>query len=69
MLNQDYYLFEPFATVVDNAFLRLSYGIDNIMDWFGQQENNEVHYYLTDGIDDSESEAFERMEAHSEIII
>ena len=69
MLNQDYYLFEPFASVVDNAFLRLSSGIDNIMDWFGQQENNEVHYYLTDDIDDSESEAFERMEAHSEIII
>ena len=35
------------------------------MDPYGQQENNELNYYLTEDIDDSESEAFETMEAHS----
>ena len=63
--NQHYSLVKPFATIVDNAFLRLSSGIDNIMDPYGQQENDEVNDYLTEDIDDSESEAFETMEAHS----
>ena len=54
-----------FATIVDNAFLRFSCDIDNIMDPYGQQENNELNYYLTEDIDDCESEAFETMEAHS----
>ena len=54
-----------FATIFDNAFLRLSSDIDNIMDPYDQQENNEVNGYLTEHIDDSESETFETMEAHS----
>ena len=65
LVNQNYSLVEPFATIVDNAFLRLSSDIDNIMDPYGQQENDEVNDYLTEDIDDSESEAFETMEAHS----
>ena len=64
-MNQNYSLVEPFATIVDKAFLRLSSDIDNIMDPYGQQENDEVNDYLTEDIDDSESEAFETMEAHS----
>ena len=35
------------------------------MDPYGQQENYKVNDYLTEDIDDSESEAFETMEAHS----
>ena len=54
-----------FATIVDNAFLRFSCDIDNIIDPYGQEENNELNDYLTEDIDDSESEAFETMEAHS----
>ena len=60
--NQHYSLVKPFATIVDNAFLRLSSGIDNIMDPYGQQENDEVNDYLTEDIDDSKSET---VEAHS----
>ena len=65
LVNQNYSLVEPFATIVDNAFLRLSSDIDNIMDPYDQQENDEVNDYLTEDIDDFESEAFETMEAHS----
>ena len=65
LVNQHYSLVEPFATLVNNAFLRLSSDIDNIMYPYGQQENDEVNDYLTEDIDDSESEAFETMEAHS----
>ena len=65
MVNQNYSLVEPFATIVDNAFLRLSSDIDNIMDPYGQQENDEVKDYLTEDIRYSESAAFETMEAHS----
>ena len=61
MVNQNYCLVEPFATIVENA----SSDIDNIMDPYGQQEIDEVNYYLNDDIDDSESEAFETMETHS----
>ena len=32
LVNQNYSLVEPFATIVDNVFLRLSSDIDNIMD-------------------------------------
>ena len=35
------------------------------MDPYGQQENDEVNDYLTEDIDDSESEAFETIESHS----
>ena len=65
LVNQNYSLVEPFATIVDNKFLRLSSDIDNIMDSYGQQENDIVNDYLTEEIDDSESQAFQTMEAHS----
>ena len=58
MVSQNYSLVEPFATIVDNEFLRLSSDIDNIMDPYSQQENDEVNDYLTKYIDDSESEDF-----------
>ena len=65
MVSQNYSLVEPFATIVDNEFLRLSSDIDNIMDPYSQQENDEVNDDLTEDIDDPESEAFETMEVHS----
>ena len=68
MVNQNYSLVESFATIVDNAFLRLSSDIDNITDPYGQQENNEVNDYLTEDIDDSKSEACETMEAHRQML-
>ena len=65
LVNQNYSLVEPFTTIVDNTFLRLSSDNDNILDLYDQQENDEVNYYLTEDIDDFESEAFETIEAHS----
>ena len=65
MVSQNYSLVEPFATIVDNEFLRLSSDIDNIMDPYSQQENDEVNDDLTEDIDDPGSEAFETMEVHS----
>ena len=35
LVNQNYSLIELFSTIVDNAFLRLSSDIDNIMDPYG----------------------------------
>ena len=55
LVNQNYSLVEPFATVVDNAFLRLG----------SDMKNDEVNGYLTEDIGDSESEAFGTMKAHS----
>ena len=65
LVHQNYFLVEPASTIVDNALLRLSSDIDNIMDPYAQQENDEVNGYLTEDIDDSESEALETMKAHS----
>ena len=62
--NQNYSLVEPFATSVDNAFLKLSSDIDNNMDLHGQQKNYELNAYLVEDIDDSKSEAFETMAEH-----
>ena len=53
------------STNVDNTFLRLSSDIDSIMDPYDQQENDEVNDYLTEDIDDSESEVFQTIKAHS----
>ena len=65
LVHQNYFLVEPASTIVDNALLRLSSDIDNITDPYAQQENDEVNGYLTEDIDDSESEALETMEAQS----
>ena len=37
-----------------NLILRLNSDIDNIMDPYNQQENDQVNDYLTEDIDDSE---------------
>ena len=58
LVNQKYSLVDPFATIVDNAFLRLSSDINNIMGSYSQQENDEVDDYLTEDIGNSESESF-----------
>ena len=36
LVNQSYSLVEPFATIADNAFLRLSSDIDSTMDSYSQ---------------------------------
>ena len=65
LVKKNYSLDELFATIVDNAFFSLSSDIYNIMDPYGQQENDELNDYLTEDIDACESEAFETMQAHS----
>ena len=62
LVNQTYSLVELFSTINDNSFLRLSSDTDNIMNPYGQQENDEVNDYFTEDIVNSESEAFEAME-------
>ena len=42
VVNQNYSLAEPFETIVNDAFLRLSCDIDSNMDPYGHQENDEV---------------------------
>ena len=42
VVNQNYSLVEPFATIIDDSFLRISCDIESNMDPYGQQENNKV---------------------------
>ena len=42
VVNQNYSFVEPFATIVDDTFLRITCRIDSDMDPYGQQENDEV---------------------------
>ena len=42
VVNQNHCLVEPFATTIDDSFLRISCDIDSNMDPYGQQENNKV---------------------------
>ena len=42
VVNPNYPLFETFATIVDDAFLRISCDIDSNMGLYGQQGNDEV---------------------------
>ena len=58
VVNQNYSLFEPFATIVDIAFLRIICDIDSNMDPYGQQENDEV----TDFSDNSDTDTLETTE-------
>ena len=44
--------------------IHLSSDIDDNMDPYGQQENDEVSYYLTEDIDHSKSETFEKLAVH-----
>ena len=43
VVNQNCSLVDPFATIVDDAFLRISWDTDSNMDPYGQQENDEVN--------------------------
>ena len=44
--------------------IHLSSDIDSNMDPDGQQENDEVNYYLAEDKNDFESKTFEKMTAH-----
>ena len=48
VLNKNYLLFEPFPTIVDEAFERLNSDIHTNMDLYGQQENDEVNEKLAE---------------------
>lgn len=43
MVNFFFFLVEPFATIVDEAFERLNSVIHTNMDSYGQQENDKVN--------------------------
>ena len=42
VVNQNCSSVEPFATIVDDAFLRISCDVDRNMEPYGQQKNDEV---------------------------
>ena len=42
VVNQNCSLVEPFATIIDDSFERISCEIDSNMDPYGQQENDKV---------------------------
>ena len=48
VVNQNYSFVEPFATIVDDAFLRISCDIDSNMDLHGQQENDGIAENIVD---------------------
>ena len=65
MVNQNCSLVEPFATIVDNTFLRISCDIDSNMDPYGQQQNDEVTENIVDFSDNSDTETLEITETKS----
>ena len=65
VVNQNYSLVEPFATIFDDAFLRISCDIDSNMDPYGQQENDEVTKNIADFSDNSDTDTLETTKAHS----
>ena len=42
VVNQNCSSVEPFATIVDDAFLKISCDVDRNMEPYGQQKNDEV---------------------------
>ena len=62
VVNQHYSLFEPFATIVDIALLRIICDIDSNMDPYGQQENDEVTENIADFSDNSDTDTLETTE-------
>ena len=62
VVNQNYSLFEPFAAIVDIAFLRIICDIDSNMDPYGQQENDEVTENIADFSDNSDTDTLETTE-------
>ena len=65
MINQNYSLVEPFATIVDDAFLRISCDIDSNMDPHGQQENDEITENMVDFPDNFDTDTLETTETQS----
>ena len=55
VVNQNHSLVEPFAAIVDDAFLRISCDTDSNMDPYGQQENDEVSENIIDFSDSSDT--------------
>ena len=65
VVNQNYSLVEPFATIVDDAFLRISCDTDRNVDPYGQQENDEVTENIVDFSDNSDTDTLKTMETQS----
>ena len=65
MINQNYSLVEPFATIVDDAFLRISCDTDSNMDPHGQQENDEITENMVDFPDNFDTDTLETTETQS----
>ena len=64
-VNQNYSLVEPFAAIVDDAFLRISCDTDSNMDPYVQQENYEVTENIVDFSDNSDTDTLETTETQS----
>ena len=65
VVHQSYSLVQPFATIVDDTFLRISCDIDSNMDPYGQQENDEVTENIVDFSDNSDTYTLKTTEAQS----
>ena len=65
VVNQNYSLAEPFATIVDDAFLRIN--CDNVtnMDPYGHQEKDEVTDKIVDFSDNSDIDTLETTKSQS----
>ena len=65
VVNQNCSSVEPFATIVDDAFLRISCDIDSNMDPHGQQENDEITENMVDFPDNFDTDTLETTETQS----
>ena len=65
VVNQIYSLDEPFATIIDDAFLRIISDTDSNMDPYGQQENDEITKNIVDFSDNSDTDTLETTEFQS----
>ena len=65
VVNQIYSLVEPFATIIDDAFLRIISDTDNNMDPYGQQDNDEITKNIVDFSDNSDTDTLETTEIQS----
>ena len=65
VVSQNYFLVEPSAAIADDAFERISSHIDNNIDLYGQQKNDEVNDDRIEYSDNSTTETLETTEAQS----
>ena len=65
VVNQNYSLAEPFATIVDDAFLRINYDNVTNMDPYGHQEKDEVTDKIVDFSDNSDIDTLETTKSQS----